>query len=204
MSKFTLWFWEKFDLYSTLVTALYYSLSGFVGPRYNSTRRYRVGTRPCYNANILHICMQCFRYIPLAALHNKAWIKSLTFHRQYFKCISSFSLKCVPQGYLYTYNVVPYIHIHKDKKIRMSWWRHQMAPFSALLAICAGNSRVTGDFPTQRPVTRSFDAFFDLGLNKRFSKQSQGWWFDTPLRLLWRHCNVPLHTSMMICLHCLG
>ena len=40
-----------------------------------------------------------------------------------------------------------------------------METFSALLALCAGNSLVTGGFPSQRPVTRSFDAFFDLGLN---------------------------------------
>ena len=36
---------------------------------------------------------------------------------------------------------------------------------SALLAICAGNSPVTGEFPAQRPVTQSFDVFFDLCLN---------------------------------------
>ena len=44
------------------------------------------------------------------------------------------------------------------------WWRHQMETFSALLAICAGNSPVPGEFPAQRPVTRSFDVFFDLRL----------------------------------------
>ena len=43
-----------------------------------------------------------------------------------------------------------------------SWWRHQMETFSALLAICAGNSPMIGEFPTQRPVTRSFDVFFHL------------------------------------------
>ena len=37
----------------------------------------------------------------------------------------------------------------------VSWWRHQMETFSALLAICAGNAPVPGEFPTQRPVTRS-------------------------------------------------
>ena len=47
-----------------------------------------------------------------------------------------------------------------------------------------------GEFPTQRPVTRSFDVFFDLRLNKRLSKQPWGWWFETPLWSLWRHCNV--------------
>ena len=74
-----------------------------------------------------------------------------------------------------------------------SWWRDQMETFSALLALCAGNSPVTGEFPSQRPVTRSFDVFFDLHLNKRLSKQSWGWWFETPSRPLWRHCNVWLH-----------
>ena len=45
-----------------------------------------------------------------------------------------------------------------------TWWRHQMETFSALLALCAGNSPVTGEFPAQRPVTRSFGVFFDLRL----------------------------------------
>ena len=47
----------------------------------------------------------------------------------------------------------------------------------------------TGEFHTQRPVTRSFDVFFDLRPNKRLSKQRWGWWFETPSRLLWRHNN---------------
>ena len=72
---------------------------------------------------------------------------------------------------------------------RRSPWRHEMETFSALLAICAGNSPFPGEFPTQRPVTRSFDVFFDLRLNKRLSKQSWGWWFKTPSRPLWCHRN---------------
>ena len=43
-----------------------------------------------------------------------------------------------------------------------------METFSALLALFAGNSSVTGEFSLQRPVTRSIDAFFDLRLNKRW------------------------------------
>ena len=68
-------------------------------------------------------------------------------------------------------------------------WRHQMETFSALLAFCAGNSPVPGEFPAQRPVTRSFDVFFDLHLNKQLSKQWWGWWFETPSGSLWRQCN---------------
>ena len=64
-----------------------------------------------------------------------------------------------------------------------------METFSALLAICAGNSPVAGEFPAQRPVTRSFDVFFDLRLNKRLGKQSSDWWFETISRTLCRHCN---------------
>ena len=70
-----------------------------------------------------------------------------------------------------------------------AWWRHQMKTFYALLAICAGNSPVTGEFPSQRVVTRNFDIFFDLRLNKRLSKQSRCRWFETPSRSLWRHGN---------------
>ena len=53
-----------------------------------------------------------------------------------------------------------------------------------------GNSPVPGEFPAQRSVTRSFDVFFDLRLNKRLSKQSWGWLFETLLCPLWRHRNV--------------
>ena len=45
-----------------------------------------------------------------------------------------------------------------------------------------------GEFPSQRPVTRSFDVLFDL--RKRLSKQSWRWWFERPSCPLWRHCNV--------------
>ena len=46
-----------------------------------------------------------------------------------------------------------------------------METFSALLALCAKNSSVTGEFPSQRPVTRSFEIFFDLRPNERLNKQ---------------------------------
>ena len=152
-----------------------------------------------------------------------------------------------------------------DSNTGFPWWRHQMETFSTLLAICAGNSPFPGEFPTQRPVTRSFDitlthndhggvsnhqshgcllnrlfrsrskktsklrvtclcagnspgtgefpaqkasyaenvsiwwrhhdVYFDLRPNKRLSKQSWGWWFETPSRPLWRHRNVSFQIS---------
>ena len=46
-----------------------------------------------------------------------------------------------------------------------------------------------GEFSAQRPVTRTFDVFFDLRLNKPLSKHCRGCWFETLSRPLWRHCN---------------
>ena len=91
---------------------------------------------------------------------------------------------CVHQGWFQNLRTVTPFSNHN------SWWRHQMETFSALLALCEGTSPVTGELPSQRPVTRSFDVFFDLRLNKRLSKPLWGWWFETPSRSLWRHCNV--------------
>ena len=71
-------------------------------------------------------------------------------------------------------------------------WKH----FSALLALYAGNSPVTGEFPSQRPVTRIVDVFFDLRLNIRLSKQSRPRWFETPSRSLWRYCNNIVFNEM--------
>ena len=52
-----------------------------------------------------------------------------------------------------------------------------------------GNSTGIGEFPAQRPVTRSFGVPLELRLNKRLSKQSWDCWFQTPSRPLWRHRN---------------
>ena len=62
-----------------------------------------------------------------------------------------------------------------------------METFSALLAICVGNSPVGSEFPAHRPVTWIFDVFLDLRLNERLSKQLRGWWFKTQMHPLWRH-----------------
>ena len=76
------------------------------------------------------------------------------------------------------------------RKKYMTWWRHQMETFSALLAICAGSSPTPRKkFPAQRPVARNVDIFFDLRLNKRLSKQPWDWWFETLSHPLWRHRN---------------
>ena len=80
-------------------------------------------------------------------------------------------------AYMYQWYFIP---LHDD----VIKWKH----FRVTGPLC-GNSPVTGEFLSQRPVTWSFDIFFDLRLNKRLSKQSWGWWFETPSCSIWRHCN---------------
>ena len=106
-------------------------------------------------------------FIPITI--KKTRLLHTVFEVEYF-LLNIFSLRMLPQW---------------EELIDKTWWRHQMETFSALLALCAGNSPVTGEFPVQRPMTRSFDIFFDLRLNKQLSKQSGGWWFDTPSRSIW-------------------
>ena len=78
-------------------------------------------------------------------------------------------------------------------------YHEEMETFSALLSLCVRNSAVTGEFPSQWPVTRSFDVCFDLRLNNRLRKQSKHRRFDTSSCSSWRHRNVehvawwPLH-----------
>ena len=77
------------------------------------------------------------------------------------------------------------VHQHSPSTAS-SWWRHFLRYWPFVWGILP----VTGEFPTQRPVMRNFDVFFDLCLNKRLSKQWRGWWFEMPLHPLWRHCNL--------------
>ena len=71
-----------------------------------------------------------------------------------------------------------------------------MAPSNGYIFCVTGP--LCGEFPTERPVTRSFDVFFDLRQNKLLSKQSWGWWFETPSSSRWRHCNVSSNIVLIV------
>ena len=93
------------------------------------------------------------------------------------------------------------------KFVHNAWGAQFFVTFSTLCHIMPSSKgnifRVTGhlwgEFIGHRwfPRTKaSFDVFFDLRLNKRLSKQSWGWWFETPSRSLWRHCNEMSKTHL--------
>ena len=97
-----------------------------------------------------------------------------------------------------------FFDLHMNKRLSnrsWGWWfetlSHQFWRPCNVLALCAGNSPVTGEFPVQMPVTRGFGVFFDLRMDKRLSKQSWGWWFETPSRSIWRHCNDTFFNSFI-------
>ena len=87
-------------------------------------------------------------------------------------CGESTGFPCIPRG--------------KDHKCRAFMMTSSNGNIFRTTGHSCGDSQVTGEFPAQRPVTRSFDVFFDLHLNKRLSKQSWGWWFETLSCSLWR------------------
>ena len=71
------------------------------------------------------------------------------------------------------------------KDIMRAWRHHHMESFSVLLASFEENLPLSG-FHSQNPLTRSFDVFFGVCLNKRFNKQWSCRWFDIP----WYPCDV--------------
>ena len=78
---------------------------------------------------------------------------------------------------------IPYVE-HRFK------WQTYYLQIGCVVGDQENNGFIHGEFPSQRPMTRGFDVFFNLRLNKRLSKQSWGWWFEMSSPSLWRHCNA--------------
>ena len=77
-----------------------------------------------------------------------------------------------------------------DVAVFLTWWRHQIETYSALLAICAGNSPVSPvNSPHKGQWRGALMFFFDLRISTRLNKHSWGWWLETPSRPSWRHRN---------------
>ena len=160
--------------------------------RYMESKCHIISSIICYvlRTFIYHkicICYQCI--LPVWEISSVLFFViylNIFFKVALMDCPSASEITSKGTGKSHTANVI------------MPWWRHQMETFSALLAFCAGSSPVPGEFPTQRPVTRSFDVFFDLRPNKRLGKQWWGWWFETPSCPLWRQCNAEVRFGKTI------
>ena len=125
------------------------------------------------------IYQSCWLFAGVHEIRLNLWILSLNLGWHYLLSVTVLSV-----------NESMWVHGFYTPSKKFSWWHHQTKTFSALLVPCAGNSPVTGEFSAQGAVTRSFDIFFYLRPNKQLSKQSWGWWFETPSCSLWRDCKV--------------
>ena len=152
------------------------------------------------NPNNFHAGKWIWKCLQIGILFLVSMLKNMAIHKVHDHTLEHIS-PCIVWTIYFIWSsnpLVPGACIFQE-----TWWRHQMETFSALLAICAGNSPVPGEFPTQRPVTRSFDVYFDLRPNKRLSKQSWGWWFETLSCSLWRHRNEYVNSvDIDVLVHC--
>ena len=80
------------------------------------------------------------------------------------------------EWYMHMYISMPNKHVDLCwyLGLQIFWYHHQMETFSVSLALREGNPPVTSGLPSQRPVTGSFDIFFDMRLNKWLSKRDAG------------------------------
>ena len=98
---------------------------------------------------------------------------------------------------------VPYMYHTMDSIYRFSA-KHMMTSSSGNIFRVTGH--LCGEFTGLRWIPRtkasdvewSFDVFFDLCPNKRLSKQSWGWWFETPSGWLWRHSNDNIESMVHV------
>ena len=72
---------------------------------------------------------------------------SIMLFAQFFRIIKALIAYWISHSYL-TGASAAQLQWHLSNMNVTPWWRHQMETFSALLAICAGNSLVTSEFPT--------------------------------------------------------
>ena len=165
-------------------------------------------TKPCtcFMGHILHYSKECNRELQRGRLYCSVQekVESIVF----LSCLTQIkfpnqlnSTKYMNGCALFQTSPEPmWIHWCLKALSQNTWLNHARRNPTTMMTSSNGNIfRVTGplcreftghgEFPTQRPVTRSFDIFFDLRLNKRLSKQPWGWWFETPSWSLWRQCN---------------
>ena len=112
------------------------------------------------------------------------WIENWNFHH-IGVAVATLLVKCPQVSFFFKFMTEHY-RLWLTLFSARNTWRHQMEASSALLALFVGNSSVTSEFPSQRPVTRRFQIFFELRPHKWLGKQSRRRRFKTPSRSLWK------------------
>ena len=100
-----------------------------------------------------------------------------------------FRLRCGGRSCFVTHPGRSLTWLNGCSDIKYAWWRQQKETFSALLALCAGNSPLAGEFPSQSQWREATMFSLICALKKHWIKQWRRRWFETPAHSLWRHCN---------------
>ena len=128
-----------------------------------------------------HLHIQMLRYI--------SYFQCLTWNRNLVPILDKFREKHFGVCIYFSPNLANFHPVTTFATAQEGWAHDAVIKWKHFPRYCPLCGEFTGEFPSQKPVTRSFDMFFDLRLNKRLSNQRSGWWFETPLCSLWRHCN---------------
>ena len=126
------------------------------------------------------------RWISVVSYNDLAPIRRQTIIRTNQLCLLTHIWTTRPRWLEFEYMCDSFVLVenHVTNHDQVWLWKH----FPRNCPLC-GEFTGPGEFPTQRLVTRRFDVFFDLRLNKRLSKQPWGWWFETPSCSLRLQCN---------------
>ena len=96
---------------------------------------------------------------------------------------------------LVIWGAMTFIWRHRERTRAISaeacpWWRHQRKHFPRYWPFVRGIHRSPVNSPHKGQWRGALMFFFYLCPKKRLSKQSWGWWFETPSGPLWRHSDA--------------
>ena len=172
---------------------------------------------PTHNLKWIRLIVQYTKGIRIRwkLTQNKNILLKMHLELSFVKCRSfCWHVKCIPTKVISAFSCLFYqdnpkniwliflfCHYWKIEDIikPLTWWRHQMETFSALLAICGGIHRSPVNSP-HKGQWRGALTFPLIWLNRQLSKQSWGWWFETPSCSLWRHCNEKMTSNGSWCI----
>ena len=138
----------------------------------------------CKHVYMLYVISSMFSLI--RRHHSKHFNLQLACH---LKLTDEIQYKHVLNGYQWVTCFSLYIQMLRNKNTEISMMKSSNGNIFRVTGHLCGKFTGPRWISRTMPVTRSFDVFFDLRLNKRLSKQPWGWWFETPAWSLWRHRN---------------
>ena len=169
-------------IFSFCTNTLILVLASEIESKRNMSKQYYINQNINFNSSYIQFS---YRLSSLTLNYSNPGVDSARGHKM-FDVIKIRLLRRIPEKKHALLYVIPYSQSFHDDVIK---WKHFPRYWSFVRGI---RSPVTDEFPSQRPVTRSFDVFFELRLKKWLSQPSRRRWFETLSRSLSRHCIAKL------------